>query len=542
MFKLFHVDKKGILHEVKPKGGVYIVYELYEYQFIYESSEEIVQSVFIEDVLFDYKNAILSFTKNKIETRIKSRIFEDLFGYINLNISDKTYLIEVRITKLKVSELEDILLYLWNNNMYLFDNFFSKSTYKSSLTTNYNDLNFGSKLLNIHEQFCSFFEKKISQFKAKSHNKLKNKDVIEDYDIALINDKSIYWLLMNMDIINFDPSFINLENSIKLNSNYGLIEKILTEKKINSINVYENQIILGAFDFVLVQLNKFHSTIISKISKRTNDYQENYYSIEQFKTIPFIKLCKDVESLIYRVKKLQLKYKMIFKDVTPLNLKPRLTNVFTNHNHYREAYSIIKQIRDQNIHFDGQLNLININKISELYEWFNLYVIVDSILLRKPIEYKFTKFTNNIYKEYYFKFKTCEITIYYEPKICNYNNDNLGLTRISQGKTKDYYKPDYVINIKSRDKEQFYILDSKYSSEYNVKNIHLYNCIKKYILDIGILNEPSQKISELLLVYPGENERVIYGNDVFKPKISILPSKVNKNNLRDFVSKLFINT
>jgi hypothetical protein len=50
----------------------------------------------------------------------------------------------------------------------------------------------------------------------------------------------------------------------------------------------------------------------------------------------------------------------------------------------------------------------------------------------------------------------------------------------------------------------------------------------------------STKIEELILIYPGENEEIIFGNDIFKPKISILPSKVKNNNLNEFIERILL--
>ncbi|GAW90834.1 hypothetical protein FPS14_contig00156-0001 [Flavobacterium psychrophilum] len=66
-------------------------------------------------------------------------------------------------------------------------------------------------------------------------------------------------------------------------------------------------------------------------------------------------------------------------------------------------------------------------------------------------------------------------------------------------------------------------------------------CIKAYILDIGISDLPSTKVEELILIYPGENEEIIFGNDIFKPKISILPSKVKNRNLNEFIERILLN-
>ena len=80
---------------------------------------------------------------------------------MKINISDNEYNFEVRIQKLKVPELEEILLYLWNQDPIIFDNFFSKSTLKSKLDRENQNLDFSSKFVNIFEDYYNFFKDEL---------------------------------------------------------------------------------------------------------------------------------------------------------------------------------------------------------------------------------------------------------------------------------------------------------------------------------------------------------------------------------------------
>ncbi|GAQ50212.1 hypothetical protein FPK15_contig00163-0001 [Flavobacterium psychrophilum] len=181
---------------------------------------------------------------------------------------------------------------------------------------------------------------------------------------------------------------------------------------------------------------------------------------------------------------------------------------------------------------------MNIKKLSTLYERFNLFVLINSIKAKNPISHKFEnpKPEDNTFQEFYFQFPNYKLSIYYDNYIGNIEN-KIGLQRISKG----YYRPDYVIKLETQNNTFFYILDSKYSSENTVKDRHMLKCIKAYILDIGISDLPSTKVEELILIYPGENEEIIFGNDIFKPKISILPSKVKNRNLNEFIERILLN-
>ncbi len=532
MFKLYSVDKNNNEKEILPENGIYIVYELFEYKFYYTGN--IVEStIFIEDEAFDYSLIICN--SNFIKLKEKNRIFEDYFGYLSLNINKEKINFEVRIQKLKVPELEEMLLYLWNQDPIIFDNFLSKSTIKAKLDKEKHTLNYSSKFVNIFEDFFIFFESKFLTFKSLSHYVLRTKGTITNYDLADISNSSIEWLVHNLDELHIDIAYKNIENSIQINNNYGLVEKIFTENKINDFNVYENQIILGSFEFIILEINKIKNKIKNNISMK-NHYEREFYSINEFKTIPFLKLRDDLDRMESKIRILQRKYNDIFLESKPKNSFPRLTPVFSNKRHYTEAYNKIKLLRNIKINLDDELNLLNIKKISTLYERFNLFILVNSFLSKHPNNYtkENPKESDNIFQEFYFYFTNCKISLYYDYKIDS-NPNATGLQRISKG----YFRPDYVIKIESKDGTKFYILDSKYSSETTVRNNHLIKCTKDYILDIGITGNSSSKVEGLYLIYPGEREDIIYGNTFFKPIISIIPSKVKKDNIREFIDTIF---
>lgn len=532
MFKLITVDQNNLEREVYPENGVYIVYELYEYKFIYSGTIS-RETVFIEDEIFDYDNKILTVENDKIVTKEKKRIFEDYFGYLKVNICDNEYNFEVRIQKLKVPELEAILLYLWNQDPIIFDNFFSKSTIKAKLDRENHTLNYSSKFVNIFEDYYIFFKKSYSFFKSLPHNVIRTHNSIKDYQHADISNNSIEWLINNLDEMYIDYSFKNVENSIQIHNSFGIVDKILTEEKINDFNTYENQIILGSFDFVLLQISEIKSKIKSVLSSKLY-YDRDFYSINEFKIIPFLKLKDDLDRIESKIKLLQIKFKAIFIKTTSRNSYPKLTAVFSNKRHYTEAFNKIKLIRDIKINIDGELNLLNIKKLSTLYERFNLFIIVNTILERNPLSFikENPKIEDSTFQDYYFEFSNFNISLFYDNVVSN-NINKTGLQRISQG----YYRPDYILRVESENGTNFIVLDSKYSNEKTVRNQHLIKCIKNYILDIGISSSPNLKIDELLLIYPGDNEETMYGSEVFNPKISIIPSKVESKNL----SKIIIN-
>lgn len=537
-FRLFSVDQNNIEKEVYPEKEIYVVYELVEYKFEFIGTVA-EKTIFIEDEVLDFENKFLIYNDNGVSTNEKKRIFEDYFGYLKINISGNEFNFEVRIQKLKVPELEEILLYLWNQDPIIFDNFFSKSTLKSKLDREDQNLNYSSKFVNIFEDYYNFFFKSYFKFKSLPHNVLRTKNIIKEYETADISSNSIDWLINNLDELHIDYAYKNVENSIQINNSYGLVEKILTEERINDYNIYENQIILGSFDYVNLEIAKIKIIIKSQLSTKQY-YEKEFYSINEFKIIPFLKLKDDLDRIESKIKLLQRKYKDIFVNSKSINSFPKLTPVFSNKRHYTEAYNKIKLIRDIKINLDGELNLLNIRKISTLYERFNLFILINSILDKNPISSKKEnpKSEDNTFQEYYFQFANFKLSVYYDFQVSSLEN-KIGLQRISKLQNQKPYKPDYVLKLELNNEIKYYILDAKYSTRNRVRSSHLPDCINKYILNIGVTDSPFQKADELILIYPGYIEEVIYGDNIFKPKISIMPSKVKINNLKEFIERTF---
>lgn len=113
MFRLFTTDNNGTEKEVYPENGIYIVYESYNYKFNF-SGLVTEKTIFIEDEVFDPDNKFLIYEEESIAIEQKTGIFKDYFGYVKINISNNEFNFDVRITKLRVQELEEILLYVNN--------------------------------------------------------------------------------------------------------------------------------------------------------------------------------------------------------------------------------------------------------------------------------------------------------------------------------------------------------------------------------------------------------------------------------------------
>lgn len=541
MLKIFQVskDKKT---EIFPSNNIYTVYELGKYEILYTSNNIIYDNIFLEDIPID--SSKISQNGNQIVLS-EFRYFENYFGYASLNINNDVFLFNIKIEKLKLSEIEDIFIYLWKKEDKLFNIFFSKSTYELDFKRKGFELGQTSKLISFIETFVLTFEKLYFSFENLPHTVLRKLHKKTKYDSHKVTADTVDWMLNNLDEIYFDNTFKGHYNSIKINNKYGIIENIKTSENTNSFNNYENQIILGSFITILKKLNQLKLEISSNISIQSNK-DELYADFKDLKRIPFIKLFEDSSSLERRVLKLFNKYRKLFKDVKPKTEKPILTTVFAQKLHYKKAFSLIKDLNDYKFDLFGEFKLLNISKLSKLYEVYNLYIIIESIRQKLRLDLFSISASSDrndeIIEKIIFESSEYSIKLLYEQSFYGISKtkQETELRRIDTRKGS-YYNPDYIIEIfnKVEHKKKYHILDSKYSKYQTVKSIHLSDLMEKYIINTGINNNSNMKINSLNLIFPNEYGQKIIESKYFEPTIELIASKPNfEKELKLFINRI----
>jgi hypothetical protein len=524
MFKLF-VHEHGIKSEVVPELGIYTVKELgdYEFEYLGEINTKFGDIIFIEDNLIEKK--WYNYSQNHLYAS-KNKYFQDFFGFTSLNINGEKIKLNILIEKLKLSEIEEILMFLWKNENKIFENFFSKSTLKSKVDKNGSEFGLTSKFLIFANHFHDTFKKLIFHFQNSPHTLLRKKIHEVEYSENAVTPHSIEWLVNNLDNLILDNSFQHYPDSINANNRYGILNRIETESNQISYNTYENQIILGSLLDMLEKLAKLKKDIFFNISTKSFGNSE-YADFRDLKKIPFIKLFEDSSSVEGKIKLLFKQYSELFKNTKPKKIKPHITPVFLNKTHYRNAFKLINDSKNLKFNLDGELQLLNIRRLSQLYEAYNLHIIINCFSKILKLEYFSVEIESNrndkMISKISFNNSTVHINLFYELKYPNTSNETL-LTRIDR-RGGSYYNPDYIIELIKSDKSSYFIFDSKYSKYYTIKGNLLPDCTFKYILNTGIVGVENRKIDYLGILYPGDLNEYVIKSDIFNPQLQIIPSK-----------------
>lgn len=450
MFKLFEInnDKRK---EILCDDGIYVVHELGSYQIEYTSPQIVTDLIYLEDELIHSR--YLKEKSNQNIVSFPNRFFENYFGFAKLTINHDVFQLNILGEKFELKEIEDIILYLFEKNHFVITKFISKSAIGVSSVYDGKDYVYSSKYLQFIATFCKLFEDQIDSFRSFPHTIVRRRFRLSDYNTQIIDFKSIEWILENLDSVNFSYSYSKHPDSIVISKNYGLIDKIGAEENSLSFNTYENQIILGSFKFIEAKLQSIKQLIKDKLpKKRIAELSENsqYSDFRDLQIVPFLKLYNEVETLEYKVRRLMLRYSKIFTNTVFKNQTPRLTPVFFKLKHYQIAFNQIRLLRSLEYNFDGQIQLLNIRKLSELYELYNMNVLVESLddlllpkqFIKKDIDQN--ENAGNTVATYVSSDKITTLSLYYESSITS-NSKETDLVTI--GNTGKSAETDHLISL-----------------------------------------------------------------------------------------------
>lgn len=523
MFKLYHHKNSQVKSEVYPdaKTGIYQVYEHGKYSLCFELEENIDYIYYEESPIQVTKD----FTGLKVEEQI---LFSNSFGFTELTILDKTIYFNVLLKSDKAKVLETMFVDIWQNQGNVLDLFCRcRGLIESNININRNVLHSISYLKFIEEFYLST-KLLLPKFTTSTHSVLRKKLEIIDYKEQAVTPASVEWLINNIDEVFFPKES---DNSLTNNVSKAVIDKIQTEIHYDSADVYENQIILGCFSFIMKSIIRFEKEIQNNIGNIEDDDLE-VVDIKFFRKIPLIQLLSKAQILKRQLQQLYLRYKQIFGNIEIRDERPKLTSAFIAKPHYLKIYKQITKVRGKFYDLSNEFLLLSIQKLSRIYELYNLNVISRVIKDTFSID----QFTEQIYIDQkgeskiklQFAIGSTVVNLYYEPVICKENND-IDLVRIDCRKGS-FYTPDFILEIIKHGEKSYHIFDTKYSDLNTIRKLSLDRLVFKYILNIGIKDRPYEKIKSLILLYPGEVDFSHINSTDFGPTIAIKSSNIRSNN------------
>lgn len=526
MKKLTIKDKKGSIPQFF-KGRTRLI-ETYSYIFeIEDNGEKLEGELIIDGVLDDNGN------QRKIKLNKLSDIpFINCLGIFTLSYeNEKIAEIDIITVKLDSFNANSIFEYVYSFSSSLIEKYLNKQRFFNSNNSNSNN----SSILNyiaIIKESLSCLKRNYIKIKIRPVYKLKSSTTIEQYDNMKVNDKSIQWLLQNLDDLHIGYSLKNVPESFEINSTYAISPNILIEDSKNDHDVYENSIIKG-FIIILGNKIKYLSELISSILLEDIESDSNYASFVSLKRIILKNELENLSQLKKEYSVIQRMYKNIFVNVNPIFENPRFTHNFKKERHYNEVYKRIQLFNNSDLNASGLHIVLGIKNLDKLYELYNLYRCIDffeEYTGKDASEININEFDILFVK---FKYKSSTYTIYNQLKIYSYDKTPQfeGMKLFQNSSINNYYTPDIVIERSINNDKSYAILDSKFSTKKWIcgsnKNLGetTQKIIGKYYFSISHRDSAYKKSDLLLLLYP-EKGKINYftKEENFFPIIGAVPS------------------
>lgn len=578
--KLCIVKPDGIIAEVlmnqhQPSfenlNNELLFFENYQYKLIVHENENIDN---VELFVGDYSIPIYyNLSTDRYETEL-DLVFGGCFdlAYISVYLNDDTGeekvfytdFFRVATTKQTAKQVEQMLDEIEESLPNFLEVCFSRNKKKSGILKNdvrsiWNTIKVVDEIIEIYEENCGYFSnhKKASVESAES--------IVDVTEMRIIDQESLRWITCNPDNL----IQIEKDSGICVNGHNYIPSKVKTYLSQYYYDIYENRVLLGflqnVIEYLEIQISGFSKEMIElgNIPESIALQLPNTHELTSrciyiyYKGV--IKRFSNKKSIL---QELYYRYEKILDCPTEVVYGlPKFTNTFKQVYHYRLCYEcMVKWFEFGDYTFDHLNYLFKLKTLSRIFEYFCLIKLQNAILLdgyifreANRIVYDIEADVEDINNQYIFSGNGFELTLLYEPSIwVNKINEGINLYstgyNFSKGKWNDKWTPDFVLKISSSYNDYYYILDAKYSNEYNVKKRYIPELVLKYSAQIASKDKFFSDVIGVGAVYPGDEDKIyFFKKNAVESRMQSLPmyfslSIIGKNvgnvKLKERISKL----
>lgn len=368
------------------------------------------------------------------------------------------------------------------------------------------------------EQVIACYKNNFAYFKIQGKHTIKHTEVLAPFEkVKQISRESLNWILQNADQLATVP----YTSGIQFNGKSYLPYRVSTDTNRKSWDVYENRVIIGFLNTVLLNAKRvsseFDRDVLNEervISSIHGSFPKEYHApIITVKSIhiSFSRiLLKKLNHLINTLQSINKQYSSLF-DVKPLilNTLPRKTNTFCEIKPYAQVFEIIvRWFRYGEYSLEKERLILQVKTLDKLFEYYCLLrllkLLADNGYQKANTKEPIFKFDYAAADEHYQNEKEVAntyllsngeltATLYYQPVISAVQfENNLTLFRTTKppAGNPDYYTPDFVLRFaSSKDNEEYAIFDAKFSTRANIKKHSLPEVIRKYSCEIGVASQ-----------------------------------------------------
>lgn len=381
------------------------------------------------------------------------------------------------------------------------------------------------------EEIVNFFKSHRDFFRYHGYTKIVGaRRRLSFRSVRQITRAELSWISKNMDAL----AKTTAKTSISYCGDYYLPEYLESQKTEKTFDRYENRVLLGFIEEVIISTKKVRSELgvlwsdakasldsIEKILKSSGYSQDtSCASIQLIKTFCTRekRLFERLDGLINELENECRQYFGFFPNVVPFSEWPlRRTKVFQE----IEAYSILFSLMER-WHYVGDYALgresfaLQIYRLDELYEYYVLYRLLcwlhekgyrEDRTQASPISHiKFSSGSSNagrcnIANFYNLRKGDTLIRLFYEPCISGAIEEEYGISlhrlsspnsfsRRNRKSRPGKWTPDYLLEVRTDSDEKNYIFDAKFRTPMDVysgfpDDSEFQRCLFKYKFDLG---------------------------------------------------------
>lgn len=337
---------------------------------------------------------------------------------------------------------------------------------------------------------------------------------------------------------------VHYSTGIKVGRNFYQPNKTLITDSVKSVDIYENQVVIGFLMHLNTEIKRIEQELISITSNvpqqvfETDDYITSSYFIYA-NTIASLKiLLTDIEKVRQKYEYLYFSYSAILPlKTTPIASLPRFTHLFKSIKQYHQIYQCaISWFSMGAFSLNAENFMLSFIKMSVLYEVYVLakmitffrsvgFELVDTNRLLYPVS-AISRFRNaHCNNVYVLKKGISKVTLYYQPIIYStdmssfsgvglYRNTAISFPEADEGSiiwrrtqaNNPMYTPDFLLKYESEDSEgaRYLIADAKFSTVKNVKTHHVAKLAYKYLFSISPISAADTIVG--LCVFNGQSD------------------------------------
>lgn len=373
-------------------------------------------------------------------------------------------------------------------------NFFSRI---NSALNEYSSKSLLSRI-QLFEKVIVEFESDFDYFRLHGFSRIiRTNEKLAPRRIKRVGSQELLWLVKNSKVLQETTQ----ETSINYLGKYYLPREIETVVKEKSYDSYENRLVLGFLEELIICAKSIYFNLKEKIIQ-TQDLEKQFGSFRRegfsLPALVLVRQCLNRENgyiaklheVINDLQKLKYKYELIMPSVKGVFSRlPRRTKVFQEIKCYSNIYELIlKWLKFGDFTLNRENLALHSLRLDKLYEYYVLFKLLSSLSEfgfkedsseEIPIERANYSLDSKYYKNekrvatlYKLSLNNIHIKLYYQPVVYGDEREENGimLHRLSCRNSKlsndrdSYWVPDFIFKITKKGKNaEWHIFDAKYS-------------------------------------------------------------------------------